>query len=102
MSAVHTHSSFTMASFHASNWHDAEPLLETWKSLLQSLPGYIVCDMWIRRLDNGDVRCVIRVTWEYREQLEEFLASQWAPETIIRTLEPQPYDIQAEHLEQHM
>ncbi len=102
MSVVHTHSTLTSASFHQANWHEAEPLLETWKALLQSLPGYITSETWIRRLENGDVRCTIRVTWEYREQLEEFLDSQWSTDKLIATLAPPPYDIRSEHMEQHM
>lgn len=102
MSVAHTHASITAASFPLSNWHQSEPLLETWKSLLQALPGYLALHVWTYRLETGDVRCVIEVAWEYREQLEEFLASQWAPETMIATLDPPPYDVTSEHFEQLM
>ncbi|MBD1549607.1 hypothetical protein [Roseibium aggregatum] len=102
MSVSHTHSCFTTASFQEANWHNVEPLLESWKSLLQGLPGYIGSDFWIRRLENGDVRCILRVGFEHREQLEEFLESRWAPEHVIASLEPQPYDVAIDHFEQHL
>lgn len=102
MTVPHTHSCFTMASFPQENWHEAEPLLETWKSLLQALPGFLECGVWMRRLDNGDMRCVIQVGWEYREQLEEFLASRWAPEYLADELDPPPYDMVSDHFEQHI
>ena len=102
MAVTHSHSCITIASFPESNWHESEPLLETWKSVLQSVPGYLGSQVWLRRLDNGDVRCVIRITWEYREQLEVFLASRWAPEHLFATLDPAPYDVVAEHFEQHI
>ncbi|MBF9030961.1 hypothetical protein HKCCE3408_11200 [Rhodobacterales bacterium HKCCE3408] len=102
MSVAQTHSCFTFASFHHENWHDAEPLLESWKALLQGLPGFVVCDLWLRRLENRDVHCIIRVAFEHREQLEEFLKSRWAPELIIESLDPQPYDVVIDHFEQHI
>lgn len=97
-----TYSCLTTASFHKEKWYQAEPLIETWKSLLQALPGYIACEIWVRPLDGGDVRCVIQVTWEYREQLEEFLECQWATEKVIATLDPPPYDVRAENRVQHL
>jgi len=89
----------TTASIRLSTWHQAEPLLESWKSLLQSLPGYTHGGVLLRPLENGDVRCMISVTWEFREQLEEFLACRWATEAVINTLNPKPYDVQTEILE---
>lgn len=69
---------------------------------MQGLPGFLVCDLWIRRLPNQDVRCIIRVGFEHREQLEEFLKCRWAPECIIGSLDPAPYDVVIDHYEQHL
>ena len=102
MSVAHTHSCFTTASFPEAGWHQTEPLLESWKSLLQGLPGYLACEIWIRRLQNGDVHAIIRVSFEHREQLEEFLDSRWAPEQMIESLDLPPYDVSIEHFAQHI
>lgn len=102
MTLAHTHSSVTHASIPLDIWHEAQPLLETWKALLQSLPGYIHSEVLLRRLENADVHCLIRVTWEYREQRDAFMNCRWAPETVLETLKPPPYDVQTEILEQFM
>ncbi len=102
MTYTHTHSSITRASVPLDEWHQAQPLLETWRSLLQSLPGYIHSEVLLRRLENEDIRCVIRVTWEYREQLNAFVSCRWATETVLATLDPAPYDVQTEIFEQFM
>ncbi len=102
MTVPHTHSSVTGVSIRLSNWHQAEPLLQSWKSRLQALPGYIHSEVLLRRLENGDIRCMIRVTWEYREQLDVFMSCRWATEAVLRALEPKPYDLHTEILEQYM
>lgn len=102
MAVAHTHACFTTASFHHENWHDVEPLIESWKALLQGLPGFVACELWIRRLSNGDVHCIIQVVFEHREQLEGFLNSQWTPQQVISSLDPAPYDIVIDHFEQHI
>lgn len=102
MSVANTHSCFTTVTFPETSWDQTEPLLESWKSLLQGLPGYLSCDIWIRRLQNEDVHCIIQVAFEHREQLEEFIDSKWAPEQMIGGLDPSPYDITIEHFAQHI
>lgn len=102
MTVPHTHSCITGASIPIGQWHEAEPLLESWKSLLQSLPGHIHTEVLLRELENRDVRCLIRVTWEYAEQLEEFMQSRWAPESLLGSMSPGPYDLHTERMEQYM
>ncbi len=102
MTFTHSHSCVTQISVPLGDWHVAEPLLETWKTLLSTLPGFVHSEVLGRRLDNGDIRCLIQVTWEYREQLEEFLRCQWAPEVIIGSLHAAVYDFSSDSFEQYM
>lgn len=100
MTVPHTFVSVTEASFPADQWSNALPLLESWKSLLQSLPGHLVTEVLATRRENQDIACLIRVSWEYRDQLEEFLASDWQAEVIISKLQPPPYDVASTAWEQ--
>ncbi len=102
MTFPHSHSRVTSVSVRLDDWHRAEPLLETWKTLLTTLPGFVHSEVLARRLDDGDVRCLIRVTWEYREQLEEFTRCQWATERVLGSLDSSAYDISSDSFEQYM
>lgn len=99
MAVAHTHSCFTAATFPRATWAQAEGLLQSWKSLLQGLPGFTACDLWLRRTGEGDVRCTIHVAFEHEEQLDEFMRCRWAPDAMFETLDPKPYDVVADHLE---
>lgn len=99
MAYGYSYSSITDAAVPRAHWYKVQPLLESWKSVLQDLPGYMGSDVIARRLENGDVRCRIRVTWQYREQLEAFQASVWATDAVVGASDADLYDVSSEAFE---
>jgi antibiotic biosynthesis monooxygenase (ABM) superfamily enzyme len=100
MAYGHSFSEVTTATVRAEHWGRIEPLLQSWRSMLQDLPGYAGSEVMARRLENGDIRCQIRVTWLYPEQLEAFRAGPWASDVVIGlAAAPDPMEIETEAFE---
>jgi antibiotic biosynthesis monooxygenase (ABM) superfamily enzyme len=74
-------------------------MLESWKAALQDLPGYLGSDTMARREDKDTLRFHVRVTWNYREQLEEFVDSPWETENIIWAKTDRLFNVHSEIFE---
>lgn len=99
MAHGHSFSHVTTASVPPYQWYRLQSLLESWKSLLQDFPGYGGSDLTARKLENGDVRCQVRVSWLCLEQLEEFRESPWDTDRIMAAAECDLYDLSSETFE---
>ncbi|HDZ73241.1 MAG TPA: hypothetical protein ENH55_10795 [Aurantimonas coralicida] len=95
----HSYCYITTATVPRDMWARVQPLLESWKSVLQDLPGFVTSDVMARRTESGDLRMHVRVTWLYREQLEEFLESRWETERLIASTSIELRGIQSEAFE---
>ncbi len=99
MAYGHSFSHVTTFSVPRDQWPRLQPLLESWKALLQDLPGLAGSDVTAHQAGNGDLRCHIRVSWLYREQLDEFLESEWETGRLISRAQAGLYDVHAEKFE---
>ena len=93
MAQVDSYAHITIASLPKETWDEAWFTLQSWKGYLQSFPGFLAVRFAARLLDNGDIRFHVSTIWEYPEQLEEWLGSEWGAEHILQALEQPAYDI---------
>ena len=99
MAEGHSYSYVTPATLSGDTWARVQPLLESWKPVLQDLPGYAGSDVMARTTGNGALRMHVRVTWLTREQLEEFADCRWETERMIAATGAEPGDMRSETFE---
>jgi hypothetical protein len=93
MAHISSYSHHTEASIPAATWDQAWFALSSWKGYLQSIPGFLAIRMSGYPLDNGDVRFRVITVWDYPEQLEAWLGSDWSSESMLGSLSPAAYDL---------
>lgn len=99
MAHIDGYSHLVRANIPAQSWDEAWFSLTSWKGYLQSFPGFQHIRIAARKLDNDDVRLHINTTWEYAEQLEEWLTSHWSVERLLTSLSAPAYEIEQETTE---
>ncbi|MDQ6905221.1 MAG: hypothetical protein M3176_00185 [Chloroflexota bacterium] len=99
MAHVSSYSHITRANIPQEIWDEAWFTVQSWKSYLQSFPGFFAVRFSARGLDGGDIRFHVVTVWEYAEQLEEWLGSDWSAESLLKSLQKPAYDIDSETYE---
>ncbi len=99
MAEVVAYSHLTCATVPEHSWDGTWFALQTLKGYLQSFPGHLVTRIAARPVTNGDVKVYVSIHWRHPEQLEAWRESELSIAALLRTIEPAPYDIQEETLE---
>lgn len=99
MAEPHSFCYVTTATVPTDLWARVQPLLASWKSVLQDLPGFVGSDVSARCTDTGEIRMHVQVTWLCREQLEEFRACNWETERLIASADMRLPDMRSEAFE---
>jgi len=99
MAHVSSYSHLTAGSVPIGAWQEAWDSAASWKGYLQAFPGLLAVRISARPLDNGDVRLQMITVWEYREQLEEWVACPYTGTSLLAGLDRPAYDIAEEIFE---
>lgn len=99
MPDIHGYSHVTTATVPAAGWDVAWDTLESWKGLMQSMPGISAVRIEARRLAGGDVRLYTSAIFETLEQLEEWAVSPYTPGTALTGLPVAVPDLRVEAFE---
>jgi hypothetical protein len=93
MAYVVSYSHVTAGSVPAASWEQAWHSAATWKSYVQAFPGLLSVRISARPLDNGDVRMLMATIWEYREQLDEWVACPYNGRKLLAGLDSPAYEV---------
>lgn len=93
MAFVSSYSHVVGASIPIASWEKAWWTLQSWKGYLQAFPSAPRVRVSARELANGDVRLMVQTCWENREELEEWIASDYTAHKMLGRLDPAPYDV---------
>lgn len=96
MAYVVSYSHTTSGTLPSESWASAWFTLSSWKGFLQSFPGFQQQRLSIRPLESGAIRFIVVTVWDEREQLEEWISSDWSSESLLASLDPPATDVDSE------
>lgn len=100
MPFVSSYAHLTSATVPNDSWEEAWFAIEGWKGYLQSFPGMQKVRIAARKHGENAVRLHVSVSFEYAEQLDEWVQGPWTAGKILASLEPPATEISDELLEE--